>query len=347
MFHATGKQSDGTGKAAASDADLPPVGKQPVVPPVGAQPATASASKGLTFREVRELLPAGTEEGDLFTAWYQARSPGQGEDPNDTPALSVALILRQISNIGELLAMLTEFRRHRDAEAAHDPADEQNVAQQLHHQLSTSKLLSSARKLTLEEIQGSLRFLGEAEFTAEHRNQRRARNPNLTPRQAWGSDVAAASKMDGTGAFEANGTIFLRKGDADIHTAIHELLHKLSVPGLDAAIGHALAEGLTEHVALSVCQEAAIPAPDNAYPGERALLRALLNRYKLADQFMEIYLRDPALLADQLKASLGVDYARFIAEKSAVAASEIFKNARPAPQAEPEKPKGFWQSLFG
>ena len=213
--------------------------------------------------------------------WLDQRSPGVGPGPDDTLALAEFLVLRP-SPMCALREVLKLFDKHGLAAKGHSPSYEDEVATGLHKTLSNSTFLAkyAKRKLSLEDIKAALTFLGDAGFRDAHLRSQLSVNPKYDPSslqflggsKGWEFQIQHARCIDQTIAFEHGGRIHLRQGAADLHIAVHELVHMLSVPGLAASLGPIFNEGLTETIARSVCSEAGIPLSDDYYNLERQVV---------------------------------------------------------------------------
>jgi hypothetical protein len=167
--------------------------------------------------------------------------------------------------------------------------------------------------LNLSEVQSSLVFLDEPGFEKAHYAEQLSLNPSYDPKhktylggsEEWGFKIVHAKKIDQTLAFEHGGKIYLRQGAADMHIAIHELVHKLSAID-NSHLGRCLCEGLTERIAIAICNERSVSLSGSFYAYERIVVNSFANLYKFSeDDLMDIYFTDPAPFVKRLKADLG------------------------------------------
>lgn len=307
--------------------------------PPAPQQAPGDVVQRITYKDaVTQLDPL---ELPLFKQWIAARSPGAGPGPKDSEALGVGLLLLPIGSVAELRAKLGLFDRHKTREATHDVSYENSVATQLHQHLSRSAILAAhATHLpTLKGVKSALQFHDEAGFAAAHYQQSLAKNPRYDPSDPsfvggsanWEFKINEARKIDQVLAFEEGGTINLRQGDADMHIAIHELMHKLSAPGIDAALGPVLNEALTEMIARDVCAEQGVALTGEYYSANRRAAQTLLNYYQLNAQndYCDVYFQNPDRLANLLQRDLGAQgLAVFVRNKDAGSAVAVFQAER-------------------
>ena len=325
-----------TGRANNPAPSRPPV---PIVAPARRPEARSGVVQRIKMEEA--LAQLNPDEILVFKEWLKARSPGAGPEPKYTAEIAEMLLINPFANVAGLRDILKVFEKHRSAAKSHGAEYEDEVALKLHKTLSSSALLLKhvKRQLSLENVKAALAFLTDDDFQIAHYKAGLSLNPELdrsSPAfvgdlKLWDFRLGHARKIDETLAFEHGGRIHLRRGAANMHIAIHELIHMIAHPGLASSVGPILNEALTETIARWVCADAGITLGDEYYATERQVLNALLKMYSMdsTDACCALYFGDPAPLTNRLKGDLGLaGYQAFILNKEPTGAIPLFKQKR-------------------
>jgi hypothetical protein len=314
---------------------LPPAARPAPFAPV--QRKTGGVIQLIKYKEAQAALTK--DEMILLDTWLTARSPGQGSSQQDTDSLGKTMLLEGVPSVAALREILGLYDRHVRRAKQHDNSYETAVIDALYDHVSKSRILTTyaTSQLSKQDITGAVRFLDDDAFRTSSYGEQLSLNPTMDPQHQsykggstnWSFKVAHGRRTDQTLAFEHGGTIHLRAGDAAMHIAIHELIHKVSAQGM-AALGPVLNEGFTEKIAREVCTERNVGLEGDFYTQHRSVVQTFLNLYGLTNeaQWMAVYFTNSATLRNLLAADLGTGLQTFLANKDAAQAVTIFKAQR-------------------
>jgi hypothetical protein len=284
----------------------------------------------ITSKEALASFTTNQEKLD-FHEWLTARDPGVGTGKGEDTQLGWALLLDDIKSVQELKIKIDLFKDRQVKAKSHSLKDETDTAAFLHNALTKSLIINYAiTKLSLDEVTASLKFHSDKAFTALHLSSAQSKNAQLQPSQAWNFKIIELRKVDQVFAFEHGGEINLRQGVADLHIAIHELLHKLSAASIGDKLGPSLNEALTEYITNLVCADVKAPTSEDYYPRQRNLLAQIAKQLVLSqDDLLKIYFQNPDPLVQKLVGELGQSGCqKFLKEKDPLQASKIYKSER-------------------
>lgn len=275
-------------------------------PPAAVQRKTARTIQLLEMKKTLAALKP--EERELLIQWLDARSPGKGLKSGETDENARALLIDEIRDVSELREMLKLFQRHLIGAGKHDDAYEDAVAHDLYEVLCRSKILAPYSTMIGDkhDIRRSLRFHDDATFARKHYKAGLAINPDIGLEKQWMFGIVKGAQATLTQGFAHKGKIHLRAGDAPMHVAIHELIHKLAPP--EQMLGPVLDEGFTEKIALMVCDEQGIKRDANYYPHERVVVDQFIKVHTLNEAaWMNCYFKQPGQLLDKLRQAVGAE----------------------------------------
>lgn len=265
-----------------------------------------------------------SEEHQRFDAWLNVvlPPPNSSPRPDDTPALARELICRRIPGVTILRALLEKYANFQKMEQAHTLQQETQFVATVAGYLSKSTLLQKYYALTQHDLATCVHFLDHAAFYRKRCEVQILLNPSVS---LWTMCVMTAPVELMIEGFESEGVFFLRKGNMDIHDAIHEVLHKMA-PKAHGILGHVLNEGLIEEITLQVCTELSVEVKGTAYLAERSLLKGFCGRYKISEQEkVPLLFENPQRLIDCIAHEIGDARCQEVVEtKDPLAASNLF-----------------------
>jgi len=216
--------------------------------------------------------------------------------------VAASKLLGYIDSVATLKNILTTFKKHKALETQVVDGIYQKLADALN---KSTVLRGYVTTVTVSQVKQNVKIHGDNAFFKAHlRNaaaameQKRGEDPTV----AWEAKIAAAAMAEETMAFvDTEGMIYLRKGDPDLVTGIHELIHKVCFSDVKAQLGLVLNEAMTEFIARLVCQENGIDNTMNqaVYEDEMAVLLAVVKEHGLKTKdVLDFYFKTPKRLAD-------------------------------------------------
>jgi hypothetical protein len=131
------------------------------------------------------------------------------------------------------------------------------------------KILGDAFGKTKEFVPGKIEILDTAGFKTAY--------DAIYGRGQWSWDLYVVPTYGGLNGFAHDGTNYINKDSAGLHTVVHEMLHNNVAPDWRDVVGSRWDEGTTEILTQVACAKANEPAPV-CYPGESPVVQEALDQ---------------------------------------------------------------------
>ena len=105
----------------------------------------------------------------------------------------------------------------------------------------------------------------------------------------WSWDRYVVPTYGSLNGFAHDGTNYINKGSAGLHTVVHEMLHNNTAADWRGVVGSRWDEGTTEVLTQEACAKVAEPAPV-CYPGESPVVREAIKNGLPLDDLVTAYL---------------------------------------------------------
>jgi hypothetical protein len=146
---------------------------------------------------------------------------------------------------------------------------------------SGEKVLGDAYGKIKKIVPGKIEILEPADFKKAY--------DKIYGATQWSWDKYVVPTYGSLNGFAHDGTNYINKGSAGLHTVVHEMLHNNTAGDWRGVVGSRWDEGTTEVLTQEACQKFSVDAP-TCYPGESPVVREAISNGLSLDDLSTAYL---------------------------------------------------------